>query len=63
MGGLYAGVGQSPRWGKIFVMTAGCPMKAMIRIGTAQGGHTSGSTSHTYLISCTQARFAAAAGT
>jgi hypothetical protein len=38
-------------------------MKAMIRIGTAQGGQTSGSTSHTYLISCTQARFAAAAGT
>jgi hypothetical protein len=56
-------VGQSPRWGKIFVMTAGCPIQAMILIGPAQDGQTSRSTSRTCLISCTQARFAAAAGT
>jgi hypothetical protein len=44
-GGLWAAAGQSPRWARIFSMTSGCSMNAMMRIGAAHRGHISGSTS------------------
>jgi len=36
-GGLWARAGQSPRWVRIFSMTAGCSMKAMIRMAPRSG--------------------------
>jgi len=45
MGGLCTRVGQSPRCVRIFAMTSGCSMKAMIRIAPAHRGQTSGSAS------------------
>jgi len=52
-GGLCAGAGpfdllraeHRARRRRIFSITAGCSMKAMIRTGPAHRGHTSGSTS------------------
>jgi hypothetical protein len=44
-GGLCTRASQRPRWVRIFAMTAGCSMKAMMRIAPAQRGHTRGSTS------------------
>ena len=56
-GGLCAVAGQRPRWVRIFSITSGCSMNAMIRIAPAHRGHTRGSTSYTCLINRAQARF------
>ena len=57
-GGLWAEAGHKARWRRIFSITAGCSMKAMMRMGPAHRGHTSGSTSYTCLMRRAQARFA-----
>jgi hypothetical protein len=41
-GGPWARPGQSPRWVRIFSMTSGCSMKAMMRMGPPHWGHSKG---------------------
>lgn len=57
-GGLWMWVGQSPRCVRIFSMTSGCSIHAMIRLAPAHWGHTRGSTSNTCVMSRAHARFA-----
>lgn len=64
-GGLCACAGHRPRWVRIFSMTAGCLMKAMIRIGPPDWGHSRGWASYTYLINrahCSLSAWANAGG-
>ena len=57
-GGLWAGAGQRPRCARIFPITSGCSMTAMMRIPLPHRGHTNGFPSYTCVIRRAQARLA-----
>jgi hypothetical protein len=58
-GGLCAGAGHRVRWVRIFSITAGCSMNAMMRMGPANRGHTSGSASYPCVMRHAHARVVA----